>query len=221
MKQKRSPRLNLWALMVMSLLRERPRHPYEMQRQIRMRHQDQLLVLKPGSLYHAIDQMERGQLIAPVETSREGRWPERTVYRLTERGEQEFLIWLRTLLSKPIRESEQFMAALAHMQQLTPEDAMEQLESRAIALQVEVATFDTVVRAVGSMVGRTSVIEVEYARAMRQAELDWIRSVIDDMRGGHLTWDVADLHRRFGGPPPKQFDIQLGDGGGPLKEQDK
>lgn len=210
MKRRRAPRLNLWALVIMSLLRERPRHPYEMQRQIRMRHQDQLLDLKPGSLYYAIEQLERGQLIEPVETSREGRWPERTVYRLTVRGEEEFLVWLRTLLSKPIWKPEQFVAALAHMQQLTPADATEQLESRAIALEVQNATLDSVVRTVGDMVGRTSVIEVEYSRAICQAELSWIRSLIEDLRSGRLTWDVQDLHRRFGGPPPEQFDTRPG-----------
>src|ERR1700716_1682847 len=91
----------LGSLAVMGLLRERDMHPYEMQRQMHIRHTDELLGLKRGSLYHAINQLQRDGLIESIETSREGRWPERTVYRLTSDGEEELLVWLRDLISTP------------------------------------------------------------------------------------------------------------------------
>ena len=77
---------NLWALTLLSLLRERPMHPYEMQRLIRQRRKDEFLDLKRGSLYHAIGGIQREGLIVPTEISRQGKRPERTVYRLTETG---------------------------------------------------------------------------------------------------------------------------------------
>ena len=70
-------RRTLWSLAVLGLLREAPMHPYEMQRQMHRRHTDDLLALKRGSLYHAINQLQRDGLIEPVEISREGRRPER------------------------------------------------------------------------------------------------------------------------------------------------
>src|SRR5690242_14900046 len=72
---------NLWALTVLCLLRERPMHPYEMQRLIRERHKDEFLDLKRGSLYHAMERLQAAGLVEPMETFREGRRPERTVYR--------------------------------------------------------------------------------------------------------------------------------------------
>ena len=113
---------NLWCLTVLCLLREGPRHPYEMQRLIRERHKDDFLQLKPGSLYHAIERLAKAGLIEEVETSREGRRPERTVYRLTECGDVEALEWLRGLLSKPVREPSQFVAAMSFVAHLTPDD---------------------------------------------------------------------------------------------------
>src|SRR5690348_12224919 len=92
----------LWSLAVLGLLRERPMHPYEMQRQLHLRHTDQLMGLKRGSLYHAIRELEQAGFIEPVETSREGRWPERTVYRATPEADEELVIWLRELLSTPV-----------------------------------------------------------------------------------------------------------------------
>ena len=106
-------RRTLWALAVLGLLRERSMHPYEMQRQMHIRYTDDLLALKRGSLYHAINQLQRDGFIEPIETSREGRRPERTVYRVTPDGEDELILWLRDLLSTPVREPSQFTAALA------------------------------------------------------------------------------------------------------------
>src|SRR6516164_2293319 len=125
MKQGSVSYRNLWALTVLCLLRWRPMHPYEMQRLIRQCHKDEFLDLKRGSLYHAIDRLQRAGLIEVVETSREGQRPERTIYRLTENGEREVFDWLRELLAKPAREPSQFLAALSFLPNLTPEDALD------------------------------------------------------------------------------------------------
>src|SRR3982074_1984674 len=137
-RRRRQPRV-LWSLAVLSLLRERDMHPYEMQRQMHVRYTDDLLALKRGSLYHAINQLQRDGLIEPVETSREGRRPERTVYRVTPDGEDELILWLRDLLSTPVREPSQFMTALAHLLQLDPTDALQQLQLRAVNLDATIA----------------------------------------------------------------------------------
>src|SRR6202171_1723058 len=131
-RQPRRHARTLWSLAVLSLLGERDMHPYEMQRIMHFRHTDELLALKRGSLYHAINQLQRDGLIEPVETSREGRWPERTVYRVTPDGEEELLTWLRALLSVHVREPSQFMAAVAHIADLSPQDALQQLQMRAV-----------------------------------------------------------------------------------------
>src|ERR1700730_6243850 len=139
----------LWALAVLGLLRERAMHPYEMQRHLHHRHTDELLALKRGSLYHAISQLQRDGLIEPIEVSREGRWPERTVYRITTDGDDELVDWLRDLLSTPVREPSEFVAALAHLLHLEPADALEQLQQRVVNLEASVAAWLTVERGVG------------------------------------------------------------------------
>jgi DNA-binding PadR family transcriptional regulator len=186
-------RRTLWALAVLGLLRERPMHPYEMQRQMHIRYTDDLLALKRGSLYHAINQLQRDGFIEPIETSREGRRPERTVYRVTPDGEDELILWLRDLLSTPAREPSQFMAALAHMLQLEPPDALQQLQLRAVNLDATIAAMHAVERGVGALVGRGAVLEVEYARALLEAELTWVRSLIDDLKSGELHWNFEEL----------------------------
>jgi DNA-binding PadR family transcriptional regulator len=181
---------SLWSLAVMGLLRERDMHPYEMQRQMHIRHTDELLGLKRGSLYHAINQLQRDGLIESIETSREGRWPERTVYRLTSDGEEELLVWLRDLISTPVREPSQFTTALAHVSHLAPQDALQHLQVRAVNLEATTAALRAVERGVGALVGRPAILEVEYACALLEAELSWLRSIIDDLKSGKLSWSI-------------------------------
>jgi DNA-binding PadR family transcriptional regulator len=163
-------------------------HPYEMQRLIRDRHKDQFLDLKRGSLYHAIERLHRAGLIDVVETSREGRRPERTIYRLTDTGEREVLDWLRELLAKPVNEPSQFLAALSFLPHLSTEDVLDQLSSRVNRLEMEIVGIDAILEKLIPRIGRAVLVEVEYARALKQAELEWVRSVMEDIQAGRLSW---------------------------------
>lgn len=167
------------ALTILSLLREVPMHPYEMARQMGG---DGMDGRRLRSLYHSVDQLRRASFIEPLETSRDGRRPERTVYRLTERGEQELVRRLRNLLATPTREPARFVTALAHLHQLTPEDAREHLEARVTSLVAAI---------VGAPLAH-SPLETDYERMVRRAELHWLHSLIDDLRSGRITWSAGD-----------------------------
>jgi DNA-binding PadR family transcriptional regulator len=170
------------------LLRERPMHPYEMQRLIRQRKKDQFLDLKRGSLYHNIQWLQRTGLIAPLETSREGRRPERTVYQLTVEGEGQLVAWLREILANPLRGLVQFQAALSFLGHLSPEDVLEQLNFRAISLEKEIEGLKASLLELVPRIGRLLVLESEYTQAMKQAELAWTSSLIQEFRRGGLSW---------------------------------
>ena len=74
------------ALSVLNLLAERPMHPYEMRVLMRQRHHDRAFQIRESSVYDTVARLADRGLIEPVEVSREGRRPERTVYSITETG---------------------------------------------------------------------------------------------------------------------------------------
>lgn len=184
---------NLWSLTVLCLLRQRPMHPYEIQRLIRERKKDDFLDLKRGSLYHAIGRLVKAGLIETVETTREGRRPERTVYCLTADGERELLAWLGDLLARPAADRSPFFAAVSFLAHLTPEEVINCLQERTKALRTELTALDASLEALTPRIGRIVMLETEYSRAMRRAELDWVAAAINDIRAGRLTWDPAVL----------------------------
>ena len=177
------------AIAVLQLLVERPRHPYEMQQCIRDRALDHVIKVKGGSLYHTVERLHLGGLIEPVDTHREGRRPERTVYAITEAGEDELSTWIFETLSRPAQEFPQFGAALAMMHTIDAEQAVAQLNRRAVALDAEVAGLRaTVAHLDRAGLQRLHVVEVEYTIAIRLAEREWVAGLIDDIRSGALEW---------------------------------
>jgi DNA-binding PadR family transcriptional regulator len=193
--------LGIWEIAVLALLREAPMHPYEMQRLLRLRHKEEILALKRGSLYHAIARLQRDQLIAAKSTSRNGRRPERTTYAITATGRKEFTRVLRNIIGTPRRESSEFMAAMSFLVHLTPAEALPRLEQRAQHLDDEIKGRSEGIAAASEHVLRINLVESEFLVAILKAELAWVRSLIADISSGKLAWDLKTIlkHARTSG----------------------
>jgi DNA-binding PadR family transcriptional regulator len=186
-----------WALTILSLLFERAMHPYEIRRLVRERGKDDLVDLRPGSLYRTIERLERARIIEPVETTREGRFPERTVYRITEHGQEELMEWMRELLSTTANDFPQFLQAVSVLPILETDDARLALEKRVLRLEGEVASMATTMRQLDRVLPRLFQLESEYALALRRAELAWVRALVEDMRTGRLAWTHEQLRTEY------------------------
>ena len=183
------------ALSVLNLLWERPMHPYEMRQLMKERGHDQVIKLKGGSLYSTIDRLAAAGLIRPLETSRQGRRPERTVYALTDAGRDEHRLWMQELLAVPQPEYPWFGAALAFLGAVPPDEVRTLLRRRAALLEAEIAAGEHILASMADEFGlpRLFVVEAEYALAMRRAELAWVRQIIEDIGSGELTWPAEAL----------------------------
>src|SRR2546430_11109755 len=93
-------------------------HPYEMRRVMSERGHEWIIKFRGGLVYHTIQRLHEAGMIEPTETTREGRYPERTVYRLTEAGRAELLEWMRELVAVPVREYPISTATLAFLPSL-------------------------------------------------------------------------------------------------------
>jgi DNA-binding PadR family transcriptional regulator len=185
---RRLPR-TLLALAVLQLLAEGPIHPYEMKQKMHERGTERAIPLKSASIYDTVERLSKAGFIVPVETNREGRRPERTIYRLTASGADELESWLRELLEEPSREYPRFGAALMFVGALRrKEEAIKALERRVMAFEAEIASVDAILRGLPPDLPRLFTIEDEYTQAMRRAELEWLRRTIAELKEGSLEW---------------------------------
>jgi DNA-binding PadR family transcriptional regulator len=165
-------------------------HPYRMQQLIKERGKDKVInVQRRASLYQTINQLKHAGLIRIRETLRQENRPERTIYELTDKGEQTALDWMREILSMLTQEFPEFPAAVSFLGLLTPADALRQLEMRESALANRIADIDSELRRVGTALPRLFLLEEELIRATLDAELKWTRSIIADLGSGQLTWN--------------------------------
>lgn len=185
---------DLTALTVLALLLSAPRHPYEMHRLIIDTHKEFVTGL-PRSLYHAVGRLERDGLVEAAETSRDGRRPERTVYRITEEGRAELTSRVRRLVERPDPDTTLFTAALSFVGVLPANDAAQALGGRAAALEGAVTAMEAHLGVLRGQLPRVLSLELEYEHSRLTAELAWVRSVLADLAGGELGWsdDLADL----------------------------
>lgn len=179
------------ALAILGLLENGPMHPYGIQRLIKQWGKDQVVnVGQRTSLYRMIVRLEEAGLITAGATERDERYPERTVYHLTEEGRSVCREWLAEILSIPRNEFPEFPAALSFVMLVPPDTAGELLVQRRELLSERIAELDAelVLEVEGGPIPRFALLESEYERAMAAAEAEWIDRIVDDLTTGKLTW---------------------------------
>ena len=183
---------NLLALALLSLLAQQPMYPYEMAQTLRTRGKDRTIRINWGSLYTVVQNLEKHGFIEAAGINREGRQPERTTYRITERGMAELRDWLRELLSEPDDQPTPFAAALAEGGILPPAEMAELLAQRLARLDKANAAHEAELTVWNERLPRILLIESDYELAMRKAQADWVRDLLGGITEGTLggvdTW---------------------------------
>jgi DNA-binding PadR family transcriptional regulator len=197
-------------LLVLWQLVEEPMHVYRMQRLFEERGKDRVVnVRSRASLYQTIERLVRLGLVEVRETIRTEGVPDRIVYAITEEGREVAGDWLREMLRTTGAEFPEFIVAVSMLFGLDPEDARGQLEVRAEGLAAQLAETEAAVTSAPEGLPRLFMLEEEYRRTLLEAELAWVRGVIDDMRAGRLTWSeqwLREIAAAFDSPQDNQED---------------
>jgi DNA-binding PadR family transcriptional regulator len=179
---------------ILSLLVREPMHPYEMRHVIRVREIDRVMKVTHGTLYSTVDRLAEAGLVQPLETSREGRRPERTVYEITEPGRDQLLDALRAELMRTTPDYPRLAMALTFASLLEAQEVGQLLERRCIEVDGQLTAFqaaiDAALKRTSPPLTRVNLIEVEYQIALLRAERDWLRAVVDDITEERFTWQA-------------------------------
>ena len=188
---------------VLGLLAMEPLHPYQVSFRMRQQHLDEHIKLNFGSLYHVFDQLHRQGLIEPLEVARDGRRPERTVYRLTPEGRDAFLERVRHMVLEPQPVYSAFEAGLAFIHHLERDEAAALLRERADALERERLAFEDILNGlVHRGLSRLSLIENELGQDARKQQAEWCRRIAAEIESGELEWYAGQCDSKEGSFPP-------------------
>lgn len=189
MSTSKQPHRSPLGLIVLWQLFQGPMHVYRMQKMFETQGKDRVVNLRSrASLYQTIERLERHGLVEVYETRRAEAYPDRVVYAITDEGRVVAREWLREMLHTTEGEYPEFIAALSILFGLYPDDARAELELRVEKLQAALEDAEHGLSAAETGLPRLFLLEEEYRKTLLEAELSWLRGVIDDLREGRLTW---------------------------------
>ncbi|MFT3899604.1 MAG: helix-turn-helix transcriptional regulator [Gordonia sp. (in: high G+C Gram-positive bacteria)] len=176
-------------LLVLSMLFERPMHPYEMVQLAAKRHYDRLVKLRTTSIYHVVARLGERGLIAVHEVEREGNRPERTVYELTDAGRAAHRAALEALLADVPTEYPQLYLALAQAHELPLADAAALLRRRRAAMVDQLARVTALIEGADER-GVPEVFRLDGGMrvATLTAQLAWLDDLLDRMDRHDIAW---------------------------------
>jgi DNA-binding PadR family transcriptional regulator len=193
----KGPQRSSLGLIVLGQLFDGPKHVYGIQKLLEQQGKDRVVnVRSRASLYQTLERLMRLGLVDVHETVRSEGYPDRIVYAITDPGREAAQEWLREMLRTTGGEYPEFIAAVSILFGLAPEDARAQLELRAERLAAELADAEAQLEGNPGL-PRLFLLEEEYRRAVLQAELSWLRSVIADLHAERLTWSEQWLREVF------------------------
>lgn len=173
-------------LIVLGLLMEGEKHPYEIGQIVKEREMDRYIKYQKGSLYYAAEQLEKKGLIEVAGTVRDSKRPDRTVYRITDQGRDEF----QNLLIKQYENMDYFYdriyAALAFSCHGEQAEILQALGKRLQDQENRVGILQRVYEKHIPEVTRVNLYILAGALEQARSQLKWLHLLYQDALDGRL-----------------------------------
>lgn len=172
-------------LVILGILRDRPLHGYEIKKVIE-EHMADWTSIAFGSIYFAIDKMSDEGLIEKVSVEQQGKRPSRSVYKITEKGREEFMRLLRDTWSSVERTYFDLDIGLFFLSALPVGEVKKAVSARMrklTAIQERISFHE------GSLMTNDSVPSVaraifSHTRFHIDAELSWTKDLLGRLERG-------------------------------------
>lgn len=166
-------------LAILGLLKERPMHGYQLSRELN----DSLGGLwrvSYGSLYPTLRRLEAEGAVKAAATDAPAAGRRKTVYRITEKGEQLFLQLLEEEPHEGQAEDARFRVRLAFFRYLPPETRVRLLDRRRAALEERLTGIKEAIRAADAETTNDDYQRalMEHGRTATEADIAWLTGLI-------------------------------------------
>jgi DNA-binding PadR family transcriptional regulator len=178
-----------------------PVHGYEVRRELLSWRAQEWASVQPGSIYSALKTLTRDGLLEVASTDQVGGRPERTTYRLTQAGTEEFRTLLREewwTVRPPV---DPLMAAISFLGEVPRAEAIAALEHRAAQIHGMIRHLDFSIEDHRGGESPDHVREMLRLMTARvAAELAWSEQFLERLRRGeYITADEPTWQP----PPPR------------------
>ena len=178
-------------LLILGVLHRGNFHPYEIKRRLENAMVECYIDVDVGTLYYAIRQLEKEDMIEAVSRERVARGGMRTVYRITKTGKGEFQVLLHRQFEEEGPVSQTLYGALLflHLSDLAVvEDLLRRKLTRLDELIEKLGPIRKELAPVISTGGEHLLRHIE---KQRRLDRDWVKGLLEDVTARRVR-DVAD-----------------------------
>lgn len=176
-------------LLVLGVVRVfQPVHGYEVRRELLSWRAQEWASVKPGSIYNALKTLTAEGYLEVVGTDQIGGRPERTTYRLTAVGDEEFRALLRETWWNVQQTIDPLMAAVSFLGVVARDEAIAALEQRMVQIRGLLRHDEFVINAHDGVESPMHVREMMWLMNARLAsELPWAEKFIARLKAGEYV----------------------------------
>lgn len=175
-------------LLVLGLMLEHDRHPYDIRQTIKARNWHVAFNVRDGSLYYAVDQLREEGLIEAVEvvpTLGQNR-PDKTIYRITDKGREALIELLDKQLGVTAFPQHPLFPALPFIRHGDRAETVQYLERQHVVCIERITLMEAVLKLKEGLLPRGSSHLIQGIRKVSLAEKEWLEEVIEEARSGKL-----------------------------------
>ncbi len=211
-------------LLVLGVVRIfQPVHGYDVRRELVSWRAQEWASVKPGSIYNALKTLTRDGLLEVVGTGQIGNRPERTTYRLTAAGNDEFRALLREAWWTVKAPLDPLMAAVSFLSFVSRSEAIAALEHRSAQIHGMLRHGEYSIAEIDGAETPDHVREMMRLMSARVgAELAWGKEFAARLKKGeYYTADDGGKLPKWANPTPKSARAEPADAERPARGRDR
>lgn len=178
-------------LLVLGVLHRGDFHPYEIKRRLENALVECYLDVDVGTLYYAVRQLEKEELIVPIAEERVARGGVRTIYRITAKGRTEFRDGLhrQLMIDGPVLQT--LYGALLFLQFADRSLVEESLRSRITKLDELISKLPSIRRELAAKLSTGGAHLLDHIDRQRRLDRRWLKALLFDIEKNGIR-DIAD-----------------------------
>jgi DNA-binding PadR family transcriptional regulator len=168
-------------LLILGALHRGNLHPYEIKKRLTNAMIQCFTDVDVGTLYYAVRQLSRNQLIAPVSKTRVVRGGIRTVYRITPSGRRRFQQLLHEQFELPGAVAQTLYIAMLFLHLSDRPRVAELLRGKIARQRTAIKELKSIRKELSPMLGTGALHLLKHLEAQRKLDLDWLQRLRSDV----------------------------------------
>lgn len=196
-------------LAILSLLVERPRHGYEIEKTIESRGMREWTEIGFSSIYYLLLKLQKAGLIRCTKEAKKTAARQRKVYAITPAGRAACAEFAIGMLEQPVPTFPPILLGLVNLPLLPAQKVQRALHQRRLLLHQRIAEIERKQESQAPLPSYVNAI-FTYSLTLLQAELGWLNATITEMENQMNQIEKIDLRKELKhlyAPPVKKFSM--------------